>query len=140
MSYEERKSPSGFIYKEWKNKAGSLHREDGPSLICYYPDGCIHQESFYISGVLHRESGPADIVYYPDGSKQEYFIVAGKLHRDSGPSRIDYYPDGSIYHEEFRLAGKYLGKNKIGFWALWERLDEEKRQAPDILKYLARYS
>jgi hypothetical protein len=63
-----------------------------------------------------------------------------QLHREDGPAYICYNPDGSIYWEEFYIAGKLLGYDKYGFWKLWERLNEEGRQAPDVLKYLARYS
>lgn len=63
-----------------------------------------------------------------------------RFHRDSGPAYICYYPDGSIHWEAFYVAGKFLGREKEGFWALWEILTEVERQAPSILKYLARYS
>ena len=63
-----------------------------------------------------------------------------QLHREDGPAQISYYPDGSIYWEEFYIAGKFLGYDKRGFWAFWERLSEEKRQTSNLLTYLARYS
>ena len=113
MIYNEWKDSDGFIYKEWGNDDEKYHRESGPALICYYPDGSIKIELFY---------------------------VAGKFHRDSGPASTYYHPNGRIILEEFYIAGEFLGDNKKGFWALWEILDEEGRQAPDILKCLVRYS
>ncbi len=64
----------------------------------------------------------------------------GELHREDGPAYIRYYPTGSINWEAFYLDGTIIGFGKKGFWKLWDRLDEEKRQAPGLLKYLARYS
>ena len=113
MSYSEWRNNDGLLRKEWTNEAGSLHREDGPSRIYYYRDGSIEWEQFDIDGYLHR---------------------------DSGPAQISYHPDGSIEYEAFHTAGEYLGTGKIGFWRLWEILDEEGRKAPGILKCLARYS
>jgi hypothetical protein len=113
MSYEEWRNNDGLLRKEWKDEDGQLHREDGPSRIYYYSDGSIEWEQFNI---------------------------AGKLHRKSGPAQIRYSRDGSIELEAFHIAGEYLGRDKGGFWALWEILDEDGRQAPDILKCLARYS
>ncbi len=84
----------------------------------------IHYEWKDFDGLIYKEWG---------NDNKEY-------HRESGPALICYYPDGSIKVENFFLAGKLLGSNKEGFWALWERLTEGGRQAPDILKCLARYS
>ena len=113
MSYREYRISNGSSYKEWRNELSLFHREDGPAQICYNPDGSIEWEEFYIDGDLHRESGPA-LIYY-------------NLH-------------GSIEIESFYVAGELLGDDEEGFWALWERLTEGGRQAPDILKCLARYS
>jgi hypothetical protein len=64
----------------------------------------------------------------------------GKPHREDGPAIIWNYPDGSIFEEDFYLHGKYLGENKEGFWALWDRLTDKQRNNPEILKCLARLS
>ena len=72
--------------------------------------------------------------------RKEWRNELGQLHRDSGPAIISYDLDGSIECEVFYISGKLLGSDKEGFWALWEILDEDGRQAPDILKYLARFS
>jgi antitoxin component YwqK of YwqJK toxin-antitoxin module len=113
MSYEELEYFDGSFRREWKNGAGKLHREDGPAVICYYPDGSIKQEYFYINGKSHREFGPADIYY------------------DS---------KGSVMLEFFYLNEDFLGYDKKGFWALWSRLTDDKRNNLEILKCLARFS
>ena len=141
MIYREWKDNNGLLNKEWTHEDKRLHRESGPARIRYFPDGLICLEQFWVNGFLHRESGPAYIRYNLNGSIEwEQFDIAGKLHRESGPAYIHYNHDGSIDWEEFHIAGEYLGRDKGGFWALWEILDERQRQAPDILKCLARYS
>jgi len=113
VSYREYRISDGSSYKEWRNELGLFHREDGPAQICYNPDGSIGWEEFCMDGEYHRESGPALIYYNLDGSIEiGYFYVAGEL----------------------------LGDDEEGFWALWEKLTEVQRQAPDILRYLSRYS
>lgn len=64
----------------------------------------------------------------------------GNCHREDGPAYIIYYPSGSINIEHFYFKGKFLGEGNIGFWNLWGLITEERRQAPDIIKCLARYS
>ena len=113
MSYEEFKYSDGSFRRQWLTEDCELHRELGPAIICYYPDGSIEEEYFYLSGVKHREFGPAAIYYGPDGS---------------------------IERECFHLNGDFLGYDKKGFWALWSRLTDDKRNNPEILKCLARFS
>ncbi len=113
MNHEEHIDCDGYLHKAWWNNLSQCHREDGPAYICHYPDGSIEYEEFCIAGNLHREDGPAYIYYDLEGS---------------------------IDNEAFYVSGNFLGNNKKGFWALWEGLTEEGRQAPEILKYLARYS
>jgi len=113
VNYREWKDFHGFIHKEWRNEFGELHRESGPAQIYCNSDDSIVWEIFCVNGLLHRENGPASIYYYPDGS---------------------------IKWEYFHIAGKPFGRGKEGFWKFWEVLTEVGRQAPDILKCLARYS
>jgi antitoxin component YwqK of YwqJK toxin-antitoxin module len=113
MSYEELKHSDGSFRRAWKNENGEFHRESGPALAYYNPDGSIKGEYFYLDGVLHRELAPA---------------------------AIWYYPDGSIEVESFYLNGECLGRDKKGFWTLWDCLTEDKRRNPELLKYLARFS
>ena len=113
MSYEEIKHSDGSFRREWRTENGKFHRELAPAVISYHTDGYIIGEYFYLDGVLHRELGPAAIFYNPDGS---------------------------IAWEEFYLNGEFLGREKKGFWALWDNLTEDKRKNPELLKYLARFS
>jgi antitoxin component YwqK of YwqJK toxin-antitoxin module len=141
MSYEELNNLDGSLRRLWRNASGKLHREDGPAFIWHYPDGSIKAEYFYINGRQHRELAPAVICYYPDGSiKAEYFYINGKSHRELGPADISYYPDESIALEEFYLNGEFIGRDKKGFWALWDLLNHDQRQKPELLKYLAKFS
>ena len=89
---------------EWKNKAGQLHREDGPAIEYingdkyWYLNGKGHRidgpaveyangsREWYINGQPHRENGPA--VEYANGTKAWY--LNGKCHREDGPAIISY--------------------------------------------------
>ena len=113
MIYKKLEDSGGSFFEKWVNANGKYHREDGPAYISHYPDGSIRYEEFYIDGESHRKTGPAC---------------------------IQYNPKGLIKSEDFWIYGEYLGRDKVGFWALWKRLDEGRRQAPSILKCLARYS
>jgi hypothetical protein len=113
MSYKEIKNSNGSFLRVWRNGAGNLHRELAPAIIYYNSDGSIETECFYLNGVQHRESGPAI---------------------------ISYHPDGSIEREFFYLNEKFLGKDDIGFWVLWDRLTDDKRNNLEILKCLVRFS
>jgi hypothetical protein len=139
--YREWNDRKGLLCKEWVNEAGVLHREDGPAHIQYNCDGSIKWEQFCVNGRIHRESGPADIFYYSDGSvRSEFFYIKGVLHREDGPACIQYNFDGSILSESFYLYEKCFGRGKVGFWALWDKLNNQQRQALALLKYLSRYS
>jgi hypothetical protein len=98
-------------------------------------------EFFCLEGVLHRELDPAAIWYYPDGPIcYKQFYTKGVMHREVGPAEILYYSNGSIEKENFYLDGQCLGRDKKGFWVFWNKLTDEQRQKPELLKYLARYS
>ena len=113
MSYEEIKHSDGSFQRLWRDENGKYHRELAPAIILYYSDGSIKREYFYLDDFLHSELGPA-IIYY--------------------------LPDGSLTWEDFYLNGEFLGRDKKGFWALWDSLTDEQRQKPELLKYLVRYS
>lgn len=72
--------------------------------------------------------------------RKEWRNELGQFHREDGPAEIICYNDGETLLEAFWLNGESLGYNKVGFWAFWNLLTEEQRQAPSILKYLARFS
>ena len=49
-----------FGDKEWHNKNGQYHREDGPAIE--YANG---SKEWWVNGIRHREDGPA--IEYTDG-------------------------------------------------------------------------
>ena len=113
MIYTELIDINGFLTKRWKNDEGLLHREGAPAEITYYENGSIMSKHFFFNG---------------------------KLQNPFGPSSVHYYPDGSRVMETFILEGEYLGQDNDGFWKLWDKIADEQRRHPDILKFLARYS
>ena len=141
MIYKERIDSYNCIHKEWRNKDGRLHREDGPAYICYHSNNILMIEQFWFYGHLHRANGPSEIQYSNSGAitNNRYYLY-GEQHRKNGPAVIWYNDDGSIDFEIFFISGKRLGNDEEGFWALWERLTEVERQHPNILKTLVRYS
>jgi hypothetical protein len=143
MSYRQSVDRDGCVFKEWgywEKTEYIMHREDGPAFIICYPDGSINMQSFRIKGKEHREDGPAHTSYYKDGSvRLEIFSINGKEHRELGPARTEYFPDGKICYELFYLHGIHLGHNHTGFWRLWDKITDEQRKHPNILKCLARY-
>ncbi len=111
VSYKEYKN-AWFLAKEWKDDYGKLHREDGPAYIEHYLDGSVRLEAF---------------------------LINGKYHRNDGAAMVDYSYNGSVLFESFHLYGELLGSNKSGLWALWERLTEEERNNPNIIKLMLEY-
>ncbi len=78
---------------------------------------------------------------YSDGSsRREWKNRFGEYHREFGPAVTLYNSNGSIISEYFYINGTYFGSGESGFWNLWERLTEDERQNPEILKCLSRYS
>lgn len=115
MKQERYKDSKGYFIDEWRNLKGELHRENGPAQIICRLNDSIFSEAFWLNGKRHRELGPAQIWYNIDNSTTDYF-------------------------NEFWFRGAFLGIDEEGFWNLWKILDEERRQAPEILKYLMRFS
>jgi hypothetical protein len=113
MTYKEVKHSNGSFRRVWRDENGKHHRELAPAIILHYSDGSISSKRFFFNGFSHSELGPADIYYLPDGS---------------------------IVWEDFYLNGEFLGRDKKGFWALWDNLTEDKRNNPELLKCLARFS
>jgi hypothetical protein len=72
--------------------------------------------------------------------RREWRNVSHQYHREDGPAIISYHPDGSIKEEFFYLNEKFLGKDENGFWVLWDGLADDKRNNPELLKYLVRFS
>ena len=71
---------TGTVTK-WYNKAGKLHRTDGPA--AEYTSG---NKYWYINGKLHREDGPA--IEYISGIK-EWFINGEELTEDEFNKRMN---------------------------------------------------
>jgi hypothetical protein len=68
----------------------------------------------------------------------EEYYRHGSLHRRDGAAIISYSKLGKINDEIFQISF-YLGVGKNGFWALWDRLDEDERMHPNIVWTMARY-
>lgn len=113
MTYTTYKDPNGYLYRAWTNEEGCFHRDDGPAKICYYPDESV---------------------------KYEIFLLNNRVHRIDGPAWISYSKSGLINSELYYINGAYLGKDNVGFWALWDRLTKDERHNQLILKSLMRYS
>ncbi len=116
MKQERYKDSRGCFIDEWRNLKGELRRENGPAQIICRLNDSVFSEAFWINGKRHRDDGPAQTWYNIDGSAQSYLF------------------------NEFWFRGAFLGIDEEGFWNLWKILDEERRQAPEILKYLMRFS
>jgi hypothetical protein len=92
-------------------------------------------------GKLHREGGPAHIKKYNDGVIYESFFYHDDFHRKDGPARTWINVNNpSYYKDEYWYCGMYLSEGKEGFWNLWNNLNEEERENPNILKLLIRYA
>jgi hypothetical protein len=141
MSYKKFESPDGHYTETWQDESNICHRLGLPAYISYYPNGILRKEIYYIRGVRHRLDGPADIEYYLNGSVYfESFVKNGDMDRRDGPALIHYSNNGSIISEAFYIDDHFLGHDKRGFWALWDRLNYKQRQHKNILKLLVRYS
>jgi len=86
--------------KQWRNKRGQLHREDGPA-IEYTSGG----KSWWLHGKCHREDGPA--IENADGDKIWY--LNDQLHREDGPAVED--ADGT---KEWWLNGEEVTEQEVG--------------------------
>lgn len=77
----------------WRNKAGKLHREDGPAVE--WVDGT---KEWWFYGQCHRFDGPA--IECANGDK--VWWMYGKLHRFDGPAAefSNGYNEWYIYHRE----------------------------------------
>jgi hypothetical protein len=84
--------------KEWRNKEGLFHRENGPAIE--YENG---NKFWYKEGKLHREGGPA--CEYSNGDK-EYFLNGIKV----GPA-VEYDNEKEVY---------YINKEKEEWPKCWK--------------------
>lgn len=99
-------------------------------------DGFLHKRWRDSDGNLHREDGPCWIICEPNGLVLfEEFYIGGIRHNINGPATIFYNEDGSIRKEIFLISGIHHT-----FWDFWDKLSEEERKHPNVLKCLVRYS
>lgn len=102
-------------------------------MICYSKSFLANKERGSFTQLTHRFFGPAVIVIYEDEKYSEEWRVSGRKHREDGPAEKNKTSESWYYNNAF------LGCDKAGFWALWDRLDEMGRQKPNLLVYLAKY-
>ena len=55
------------------------------------------------------------------------------LHREDGPAS-----EWASGHTIWFFNGEFLGLGANGFWELWDRLTDEQRGSPTMLKYMPR--
>jgi len=125
-------------------KDDQLHREDGPAVEYaggttrwYYkhifvgrgdrPDPALWERvtSTEING------GPLLNGYIVDTDKIKHWYKDDKKHREDGPA-VEY-PEGEM---DWYLHGEHLGPDAKGFWKLWDKLTEEQRGNPTLLRYM----
>jgi hypothetical protein len=83
-------------------------------------------ETWCLNGKLHREDGPALIA--PNGHEEWHFD--GQRHRANGPAQMRLgHPDMYWWKDDF------LGYDEEGFSELWDRLNDEQREDPILLKF-----
>lgn len=141
MQYKEFKENNKYFVKAWLNKAGRFHHEKLPSYISHYANGQVCREEYYDNGFLHRVGDPAYKRYSEDGKLLCIkYMIRGNEHRKDGPAVIYYNYDESVSFEEFWVSGKFLGQGRLGFWRLWDKLNEKERNSIDILKLLSKFS
>ena len=125
---------------------GEQHREDGPAVE--YVDGA---KEWYYKGIFVGFGGHPDPTLWArltsvevnggpllngcvvdlDGDK--WWHVNDKLHRVDGPA-IEYANGDTVWW----LKDERLGEGVYGFWKLWDKLTDEQRGNPTLLKYMPR--
>ena len=84
------------IYRT-KPRGGIVTRDDGPSILYYYPNGTIKEEQWVTNGRLNRneKEGPAVIGYNRSGEIDLYrYLRNGEYHRSVGSGPAVEHPDG----------------------------------------------
>ena len=100
--------------RRYYNKAGQLHRDDGPAL-----ENISGRKCWYQNGLLHRTDGPA--VEWANGTK--YWFRYGRLHRTDGPAiewvftngyinKEWYIDDTELTEEEFNQEVKHYERTR----------------------------
>jgi len=104
--------------KEWHNKNGLLHREDGPAIE--RPDtygGAF--KAWYRNGKQHREDGPA----YEGADGTRAWYRNGLLHREDGPA-----VERGDGRKEWWQNGKLIVKVPAVSFAVEDQARQENRQ------------
>ena len=78
--------------------------------------------------------GPLLNGYIEDLEGDWYWYKNDLLHREDGPATMI-----CAMGEEWYLNGENLGCEEEGFWRLWEKLSDEQRKNPNLLKYKEEY-
>jgi len=129
--------------KSWY-KDGILHRKDGPAIE--RPNGT---KSWYFKGIYVGEGdhpdpdlwerltsvelngGPLLNGCIVDLEGYTWSYKDDQLHREDGPA-VEW-PDGSVV---WCFNGRQLDWGAEGFWCLWDRLTDEQRGNPTLLKWM----
>jgi hypothetical protein len=82
-------------YLDNDDRAGVLHRVDGPALVITKKDGTV-EESYYEQGQLHCAGAPARITTTASGECQQEYFCEGQLHREDGPAVTVRSAEGDI--------------------------------------------
>ena len=130
-------------HKAWYQNS-KRHREDGPAIEWVTGSRCWYYKDIYIdSGVqpdpalwgrvtsVEANGGPLLNGCIIDGYRSKRWYKDDQLHREDGPS---VERSGGL--KEWHLDGQLLGYNTGGFWELWDRLTDEQRANPTLLKYI----
>jgi hypothetical protein len=130
-SYGERNGDgTGYVFERWfrgprhPNRAGTLHRTDGPAHLVTFKDGSTfeiwaqndryhredgpamagvvekdlyaRQEVWYRHGVIARRDGPARLRELHDGTVEQWWYEDGDIHRAGGPALRVSQRDGTV--------------------------------------------
>ena len=107
--------------KEFRNKKGELHNDNGPAVID--PNG---DTEWRINGELHNENGPAVITINGD----QHWYLNGKRHRIGGPAIILingnkwWYKEGKIHRDDGPAMVMMNGKTE--WWKEGKRFNDNK--------------
>jgi len=131
--------------KEWY-KDGKLHREDGPA--AEFADG---RKYWHFHGIYAGEGDKPDtelwarltsleanggplvngLVVLSNGDKHWY--KDDQRHREDGPA-IEW-ASGYLH---WYFNDEFLGRGTQDFWELWDRLTDEQRANPTLLRWMPR--
>jgi len=106
--------------KEWWYKGVCVGEGDAPDPIVWE-----RVTSVEING------GPLLNGCVVDSVGNKYWFKEDKLHREDGPA-VEQRTGPIVWY----LQDESLGDEAEGFWKLWDRLTEEQRANPNLLKWM----